>query len=364
MKTNKIGPLYAKASTGKIKEWTITAVEENGRVVLNTMTGYTNGKKTTATKEVKGKNIGKRNETSAWEQALLDAVSKAKKKRDEGYFDTVEEAQTTTVVLPMLALVYADRKHDINWPAYAQPKLNGVRCTASMTEYDPIYRSRKGKPYETLGHLNEEVEALLDMIQGSSDGEIFHPEWNFQEIVRAVKKHRPGISEQLQYWVYDIVDPQADFEERSHRLKILPGFKNVVIVPTYLVNNEEELMARHKDFTAAGFEGTIVRNMKGKYELAHRSKNLQKYKDFVDEEYRIIGGNEATGNDAGTVVFVCETDDGHTFTVRPKGSRAQRRAWLSDINSIIGKQLTVKFQEKSEDGIPIFPVGLAIRDYE
>jgi hypothetical protein len=30
----------------------------------------------------------------------------------------------------------------------------------------------------------------------------------------------------------------------------------------------------------------------------------------------------------------------------------------------VGQMLTVRFQEKSEDGVPIFPVGLGIRDYE
>jgi DNA ligase-1 len=30
----------------------------------------------------------------------------------------------------------------------------------------------------------------------------------------------------------------------------------------------------------------------------------------------------------------------------------------------IGKKLTVKYQELTKDGIPRFPVGIAIRDYD
>ena len=370
MKTHKIGPLYAKASTGKIKEWTITAVEENDRVVLNTMTGYINGKKTTATKDIKGKNIGKRNETSPWEQALSDANSKANKKRDEGYFDTIQEAETTSVVLPMLALVYQDRKHNIEWPAYVQPKLNGVRCTTAITENNPTYTSRKGKPYETLSHLNEEVEKLLNMAQGSGDGEIYKHGWRFEEIVRAVKKYRPGISEELEYWVYDVIDPRQDFEDRIKRIQSFSLWNKIVIVATYLVNNEEEMMAKHKEFTEAGYEGTIIRNRKGKYELSHRSKNLQKYKDFQDSEYKIIGAHEATGNDKGTAVFELETKEGLKFSARPKGSREIRKQYLEEIDSIIGLNATVKYQELSEapegykKGVPIFPVVLSVRNYE
>jgi hypothetical protein len=34
------------------------------------------------------------------------------------------------------------------------------------------------------------------------------------------------------------------------------------------------------------------------------------------------------------------------------------------LNQYIGQLLTVRYQEKSEDGVPIFPVGTGIRDYE
>jgi DNA ligase-1 len=51
--------------------------------------------------------------------------------------------------------------------------------------------------------------------------------------------------------------------------------------------------------------------------------------------------------------------------VRPKGTVAQRKQWYNEAVNIIGKkELTVRYQEKSEDLIPIFPVGIAIRDYE
>jgi len=37
---------------------------------------------------------------------------------------------------------------------------------------------------------------------------------------------------------------------------------------------------------------------------------------------------------------------------------------LKNLDDLIGKKLTVRYQEKSEDGIPIFPVGIVVRDYE
>ena len=65
---------------------------------------------------------GKVNRT-ALEQAELEADSKFKKKQDEGYFMTKEEAMNNLVVLPMLAHNFEKRSHDIEFPAIAQRKV-------------------------------------------------------------------------------------------------------------------------------------------------------------------------------------------------------------------------------------------------
>jgi hypothetical protein len=82
----------------------------------------------------------------------------------------------------------------------------------------------------------------------------------------------------------------------------------------------------------------------------------------MEEEFPIVGYREAEGPDAGTVIWVCRTEDGQEFSVRPRGTRAERAGWLETAESAIGKPLTVIFQERTEGGIPRFPVGKAIRD--
>ena len=52
----------------------------------------------------------------------------------------------------------------------------------------------------------------------------------------------------------------------------------------------------------------------------------------------------------------------YAFWVRPKGTRAERRQWLEQAPDYIGKQLTVTYQELSEDNKPRFPVGKRIRE--
>ena len=58
------------------------------------------------------------------------------------------------------------------------------------------------------------------------------------------------------------------------------------------------------------------------------------------------------------------TEEGELFKARPKGTREQRTLWFDNADSYIGATLTVRYFEMTDDGIPRFPVGIAIRDYE
>lgn len=116
----------------------------------------------------------------------------------------------------------------------------------------------------------------------------------------------------------------------------------------------------------------IIRNFEGKYDLKNRSKNLQKYKKFDDDEFKIIGFTEGTGIEDGLVIWICETKEGKTFQVRPKGTHEERRKLFKDAKKYTGKPLTVRFFGYTDDGIPRFPIGyeanifggVAVRDYE
>ena len=72
----------------------------------------------------------------------------------------------------------------------------------------------------------------------------------------------------------------------------------------------------------------------------------------MDGEYKIVGFTEATGNDAGTVIWECETPNGQTFRVRPRGTHEYRTELFQNGNDYIGKQLTVRYQELTDDGVP------------
>jgi len=350
--------LYAKASNGKIKTWEIEA-DGNTMIITN---GYLDGKGAIQSKEIKGKNIGRSNETSDKEQCILECKSKWQKKIDEQYTenkDDIKAYEDQDILLPMLALDYHKRGHDIHFPCMVQPKLNGVRCIYQGGKFI----SRKGKEFTTLKHL---IPELKELGLKTPDGEIYIHGMSFQGIVRLLKKYRPGETEKLEYWIYDQINDETFLErgiEISNKFKKVNP-KNLVRVPTIIVTSEEGIKEWHDKWIKEGYEGAIIRNREGLYKVKHRSKDLQKYKEFVDAEFEIVGAHEGSGPDAGTVVFEVKNKKGQVFSVRPKGTREERTEWLDNIKEIIGKDLTVRYQNLSEDGIPIFPVGIAIRDYE
>ena len=144
----------------------------------------------------------------------------------------------------------------------------------------------------------------------------------------------------------------------------------------------EKVKELHSICVNAGFEGLIVRVDEGPYLLRHRSKYLLKYKDFLDEEFEIVGAETPeTGKDAGTIIFVCrlknvvlvkiKSDDGEiteevvsTFRCRPRGTHEYRTKLYNNREDLVGKMLTVRFQDYTNEGIPRFPVGIVVRDYE
>ncbi len=354
----KLDKLYAKSSNGKIKTWEIEA-DGNVMIIRN---GYLDGKIAEQRKEITGVNKGRSNETTDEEQCIAECKSKWQKKIDEQYTtdpDNIVEYSDQDVLLPMLALDYHKRKHNIVFPCYVQPKLNGVRCIYQNNKY----MSREGNEFTVLDHLDKEVKALgIDI----PDGEIYIHGMVFEEIIRRVKKDRGAETDALEYWIYDQINDQV-FKDRTQGIKMKFDNKSnikLLRVPTYMISTEAEMLKWHDKWIQEGFEGAILRNAASLYQVKHRSKDLQKYKEFIDDEFEITGGHEGSGPDAGTVVFEVKTKDGKSFSVRPRGTREMRAEWFKDIKKIIGKELTVRYQNLSEDGIPIFPVGIAIRDYE
>ena len=98
--------LYSKSSIGKIIEWKIQVKGFETYSEIVTETGQIDGVKTRHVKQVlKGKNIGKKNETTPFTQAVQEAQSKWNKRKENSVSDK-NLLSTTLNIKPMLAQNY------------------------------------------------------------------------------------------------------------------------------------------------------------------------------------------------------------------------------------------------------------------
>ena len=91
---------------------------------------------------------------------------------------------------------------------------------------------------------------------------------------------------------------------------------------------------------------------------------MLKYKEFEDSEFTIVGATTAEGTEEGAVMWICETESEAQFPCRMRGTFKSRIEMYENYTDYLGKSLTVRYQELGKDGVPRFPVGIAIRDYE
>jgi ATP-dependent DNA ligase len=362
--------VYKKTSTGKIQQWRAWVETTATGFLMKVESGQTDGKLTETAGQVIDEGKQKR---SAQEQAIFEANSKLSKKRDEAYFDTIEAAQTQVKLLPMLAHSFTKRKHNINYPAIVQRKFDGVRCLARLNSDGTVtLMSRKGKEFAHLNHIKTDVAANNSNTNLVIDGELYSDSLTFQELVGLVKRVtlKPGNDEQMlevSLRVYDCVElnNEADFTSRYETItEVTTGAEYLSLVENVRVSTESEIHAAQARFVEEGYEGAMVRNLTGAYAIGKRSANLQKVKTFLDGEYPIIGYTDGTGGETGCVIWECQTPDGQTFRVRPRGTQEDRKVLFQNGSDYIGQQLTVRYQELTDDGVPRFPVGIAIRNYE
>tara|TARA_B000000477_G_scaffold115915_1_gene113313 strand:+ start:289 stop:1281 length:993 start_codon:yes stop_codon:yes gene_type:complete len=279
-----------------------------------------------------------------------------------GYEKALKRAQTMwnnehtkcNQVLPMLANKWEDRQKYISEPFYVQPKLDGVRLLVSKD--GGISRTGKIIPgTEVLGKGLGPGQYV--------DGEAYDPNLNFEELTSTFKTDPL----KLKFYVFDFFDLkklQMTFEQRWKCVKEEIYNPHYEYVETFSVKRHKDMEGYHKMFMQQGFEGTMIRDPFSVYEVGQRSNYLLKHKDFQTEEYEITGAKTGHGRDADAVVWVCKTQDGQQFNVRPEGTIAQREEHYKNHEKYIGKMLTVRFQNLTTLGVPRFPVGVVIRDYE
>lgn len=407
----KFPTLYKIVKSGKEQQWKIWT---DGNIIYNTF-GFVDGKMREPTeRECQGKNIGRANETSPEQQAEQEALTKWKKQVEKGYeprsekglemakdakqnreekgtnrengkkLDHSKQLLVKNISHPikiMKGKKYNEISRDIV-QGFIQPKFNGVRCLTSLCkdENAVAMTSSSGKQFVYLGHLKDALKEAFEKWAELGkdpivlDGECYKHKCPFNVITACCRSNRSSPHEQegeMEYHIFDIVDYEMEQTERLQLLqkffkKCVPEDSPLKLCKTYDCDGSaEQLDAYLKKMETNGYEGIIFRFPDGKYNVKSlHVDDVFKYKSFIDAEYEIVGYKAGKGNDKNRPTWKCKVKDGVFVEARMMGTTEFCKEMLENATSYIGKMLTIKFQEFSPTGVPIFPVGVGIRDYE
>jgi DNA ligase-1 len=358
-------PIYKRDSQGKLRFWYMEQNGDRHRTFSGLMNGDTTGTITATDWTVcQPTNVGRANERDAVAQAAFEIEAQYEKKLSREYHRDKAEAlaQGAKFFKPMLA-----QKYEEFVPGFAQPKLDGVRCIATI---NGLF-SREGKPIPGAAHIFEALQPAFDRDPDLIfDGELYNHALkdDFNTIISLVKKANPDperaakIRELVQYHVYDLPSHPGTFDERSDELNnLVKGTDSfdglgasgcIVDVETYVVESQDEYDDLHGTWLEAGYEGSMHR-LDAPYEQK-RSKTLRKRKEFQDEEFEVIRIEEGLGNWSGAAKrVVCRLPDGREFGAGIKGSMARARELLNEDHKVV----TIQFFAYTPDGVPRFPVA-------
>lgn len=406
--------LYARNSNNSINKWSISIHQSPPSSVIQIEEGLIDGKQTITHINInKGKNIGKINETTHFEQACSQALSKWERKKKQGYKTLIDlkiianinasegdlknfleialpknRTDANNISKPMKAQQYFkdDGSVRIKFPCFAQPKLNGFRVMARWekvienqgtlleTEVEKVvFRSKEGLKYGILEHIENDFNKDLfynnktEKYDLAFDGECYIHGEILSEISSAVRKRNPK-TQKLKFYIFDIAIEKLPQNTRLDLLSFIDTQKlykveNIVGVFRETIKTNEQAQKFTDQCIKEGYEGAIFRDMKAEYQFGKRPQTMTKLKRSQDKEFKVvdvIGGD----NSPELGIFVCINEQGTRFKVTPEGNHEIKKEYLANKNNYIGKMLTVKFFERTKDNLPFHSTGICIRDYE
>lgn len=214
----------------------------------------------------------------------------------------------------------------IEYPAISQVKEDGMRCklhiSADLQRVTAI--SRQGKPIEIYDFFDEEALKLVIDQNADLDGELvcFEGESRLPRKIsngilnKAIKgtiSREEAASIRFVAWDIDDLDGQHEYLQRFMALERQIQEQapiRIMLVESKLVNTRDEATAHFKEVRKRGLEGTIVKNLRGKW-VPKRSKDLCKFKAEIVGSFKVTGFEYGTGKNKNRVgALYIESEDG------------------------------------------------------
>ena len=263
--------------------------------------------------------------------------------------------------------------HKVIFPCYVDIKLDGIRGFIKYENTLNIY-SRNNKIYRNFINIEKELKILYnfyvkDYKTVNIDGEILNG--HFQNLMRMAHRKIDGVemAEDSTYTIFDIYLNHQLNITLGHRLEFLNDIKtiinkknlkhlNVNIGKIAYCNND--ILKYYNEIVALGFEGIMIKNLNSIYECK-RSYNWMKMKPTLTKDLEIVSIKEGKNKyECMLGAFICRLPNGNTVNVGSGYTDEERNIFHDE--TLIGKIIEVKYQEKTKDGNLRFPTFLRFRE--
>jgi len=277
----------------------------------------------------------------------------------------------------------------INYPAYVQLKMDGMRFNAIVKDGKCEFRSRNGKEIFLLGNLEQEFISLAGDVDCVFDGElmVMHPDdIQFMDrqtgngILNKANKGTISVKEaaMVHATVWDVI-PYILFQDGhcgtpySTRYATLKSLvekqpsknKKIWLVATDIVNTFEEAQTIFEDYLERGLEGIILKDGSGPWE-DKRAKHQIKFKGELECDLKIVAVEEGKGKAEGMLgAILCESADGVVKVSVGSGfTDAHRKNYWKEnlVDRIVAVKYNSRIKNKAGEDSLFLPVFVEIRD--
>ena len=287
-----------------------------------------------------------------------------------------------------LAEKYKEKKVKKSSRYYISRKLDGVRCICYYGKEIKFY-SRVGNEFlnkngkSTLTKLYEPLRRVFaageDIIL---DGEICVNNNGIEDFQSVVSQIRKNVENPI-FYIFDILRKddfekgfgKTPFKRRYEKLIIHKDMDPSIKILEQLEMTKDSFQLMKENAAKHNWEGLMIkRNVCYK---SGRSFDLMKYKEFHDDEFKVLDiitgpfriTSKKTGLEETIQTMVAVVIDFYNTKVGSGFTLEEREEFYKNPDKIMGKNITVQYFEKTKnkdnDDLSLrFPTYKGIRDYE
>lgn len=320
------------------------------------------------------------------QQAIQDARTKDKEKRDSKYVDDLEALLRGEVSLPFqlqLAESYffpGDDNHNPNClkkehianGVVCQIKKDGERFSAKEEDGQIVIKTRYNIEIPFLEEQRRQLGILLDHLPKGSilDGELFHHEGRevLHGIITTLNRHAK--MDEVTCHIFDVILPKMDaiLEERIAALddafSATQDLKIVYRIKNHTFYNINDIRKFYDTAIANEEEGIMIRKLAGtsyhkdSIYRGGRNHNLLKVKPDQYGVAKIVAVEAAKNAHEGCAIFTLQMDDGLKFKCNCHGDLEYRRKVYKDKTKYIGMSYKYKYKQETAKGTPSHATGV------